>query len=50
MMTPPSAGEEEANSRHGEKSKIRSKINLFISGYVKTDPLPEDTDTYGECF
>ena len=50
MMTPPSAGEEEANSRHGEKSKIRSKINLFISGCVKTDPLPKDTDTYGECF
>ena len=49
-MTPPSAGEEEANSRHGEKTKIRSKINLFISGYVKTDPLPENTDTYGECF
>ena len=50
MMTPPSAGEEEANSRHGEKTKIRSKINLFISGYVKTDPLPEDMGTYGECF
>ena len=50
MMTPPTAGDKEANSRHGEKSKIRSKINLFISGYVKTDPLPEDTDTYGECF
>ena len=49
-MTPPSAGEEEANSRHGEKTKIRSKINLFISGYVKTDPLPEDMGTYGECF
>ena len=49
-MTPPSAGEEEANSRHGEKTKIRSKINLFISGYVKPDPLPEDTDPYGECF
>ena len=50
MMTPPPAGEEEASSRHGEKSKIRSNINLYISGYVKTDPLKEDTDAYGECF
>ena len=50
MMTPPPAGEEEASSRHGEKSKIRSNINLYISGYVKTDPLKEDMDAYGECF
>ena len=49
MMTPPDAGEEEASSRHGEKSKTKSNINLYISGYVN-NPHKENEDTYGECF
>ena len=48
-MTPPDAGEEEASSRHGEKSKTKSNINLYISGYVN-NPHKENEDTYGECF
>ena len=49
MMTPPDAGEEEASSCHGEKSKTKSNINLYISGYVN-NPHKENEDTYGECF
>ena len=45
MMTPPDAGEEEASSRHGEKSKTKSNINLYISGYVN-NPHKENEDTY----
>ena len=44
MMTPPDAGEEEASSRHGEKSKTKSNINLYISGYVN-NPHKANEDT-----
>ena len=49
VMTLPTADEEEAIFRHGRKSKIKSKINLYTSGYVNR-PHKESEGTYGECF